>query len=314
MGISRRNFIKSMSGSFIAMNMSNMLNSNIVSRSEGKIAGIGMCDWNLGKMATPDTIPKAKDAHLHGIQVSLGTGPDNLPLREPEVRKKYLDMGKRYGITFHSVALGMLNSIPLATEPQSAIFVIDAIDAAKALGAKNVLLAFFGRGDLRLKNSSGKLRDLKDGEFSSYELDSKAVKRVVEALRLIVPRAEDAGIALGIENTITAKQNLEIIDQIGSPIAQVYYDVGNSTGEGYDAPGEIRMLRNDRICEVHLKDWKTPILGSPEAQVDMKACAKALDDIGYDKWLVLETSGRKDKFIEDTRANVAYVKKTFNVG
>ena len=136
---------------------------------------------------------------------------------------------------------------------------------------------------------------------------------MVEALRQIAPRAEDAGIALGIENTITAKQNLEIIDRIGSKMAQVYYDVGNSWGNGYDVPGEIRMLGNERICEVHLKDWKTPMLGSSGCMVDMVKCAKALDDIGYDKWLVLETSGRKNQFIEDTRTNVDFVKKTFQM-
>ena len=138
--------------------------------------------------------------------------------------------------------------------------------------------------------------------------------RSVEALRQIVPRAEDAGVALGIENTITAKQNLEIIDQIGSEMVQVYYDVGNSWGNGYDVPAELRMLAKNRICEVHLKDWKTPLLGSAEGMVDMGRCAKALADIGYDKWLVLETSGRKGKFFEDTRANVAFVKKTFRMG
>jgi len=96
-------------------------------------------------------------------------------------------------------------------------------------------------------------------------------------------------------------------------LVQVYYDVGNSWGNGYNVPHEIRMLGNDLICEVHLKDYKTKLLGSPEGQVDMKACAKALADIGYDKWLVLETSGRKGHFLEDTRANVAFVKKTFQM-
>jgi hypothetical protein len=45
----------------------------------------------------------------------------------------------------------------------------------------------------------------------------------------------------------------------------------------------------------------------------MTLCAEALSDIGYDKWLVLETSGRKDRFLEDTRLNVEFVKKTFEM-
>jgi len=47
--------------------------------------------------------------------------------------------------------------------------------------------------------------------------------------------------------------------------------------------------------------------------VDNVAAAAALRDIGYDKWLVLETSGRRDQFLEDTQANVAWAKETFGV-
>ncbi len=310
----RRNFIKSATAGMFAATLAGTGGNNLFALTESGTAGVGMCDWNLGGSADPQIIPKAHEAHLDGIQVSVGTAPDNIPLREKAVRQKYIEMGKKYNIKFHSVAAGgILNKIPLATEPQSAVYVIDALEAAKALGAKNILIAFFGNGDLRRKNSADKYSDLKDGNFSSYKLDDQRVERVVAALRQIVPRAEDAGVALGLENTLTAKQNLDIINQIGSKIVKVYYDVGNSTGNGYDVPNEIRLLGNDRICEVHLKDWKTTILGSPEGQVNMKKCASAFAEIGYDKWFVLETSGRKGKFIEDTRKNVAFVKKTFRM-
>ena len=160
-------------------------------------------------------------------------------------------MGKRYKIAFHSVAAGsILNRIPLATEPQSAVYVIDAVEAAKALGAENILIAFFGNGDLRLKNAEGKFNDLKDGDYSSFELNTKNVDRVVEVLRQIAVRAEDAGVYLGIENTLTAKQNLEIMDRVGSKMVKVYYDFGNSWGNGYNVIEELKMLGNKNICEI----------------------------------------------------------------
>ncbi len=313
MSFNRRDFLKA-TGLGLSLASIPVTGRYLFAESQKKPAGIGMCDWNLGKAADPELIPKAKEAHLEGIQVSVGTDPNNIPLRNPAIRKKYIELGKQYGIVFHSVAAGgILNSIPLATEPQSAVYVIDAIEAAKALGAKNILIAFFGNGDLRLKDSQGKFIKHADGKFVTYELDTKAVKRVVEALRQIVPRAEDAGVALGLENTLSAKQNLEIIDQIGSKMAQVYYDLGNSTGNGYDVFNELRLLGNDRICEVHLKDWKTKLLGSEEGEVEFQKHAQVLTEIGYDKWLVLETSGRENKFMEDTRANVAFAKRLFKM-
>lgn len=278
---------------------------------------IGMCDWNVrnpqgqGGSCRPDFIPIAADAHIKGLQVSVATAPDNVALRSKEVRNQYKELGKKHGVHFHSLAAGsILNSIPLASEPESAVYVIEALEAAADLGASNVLMAFFGRGDLRYKDHRG--RDIQTAEGpNEFLLDQRGVERVVNALRQIAPRAEDLGVALGLENTITAKQNLEIMEQVGSPMLQVYYDLGNSWGNGYDVPAELRMLGNDRICEIHLKDWDTAILGSDEGMVDFEACAAACRDIGYDKWYVLETSGRRDHFVEDTRKNVAFAKSLF---
>lgn len=275
--------------------------------------GIGICDWNLGPMCDPELIPRAAEADLTGIQVSLGRDPDQILLRDPSVRARYVEMGREHGVSFHSIALGMFNTYPLAEEPRCAVWLIDAIDTAVALGATNVLMAFFGNGDLRYRDADGEFVNESAGEFASFRLDEGKVSSVVDTLVQVVPRARDAGVALGLENTITAAQNLEIIERVGSEWLQIYYDMGNSTGNGYDVPSEIRMIGNDRLCEFHLKDWNTPLLGSEGCMVDNKAVASALKDIGYDKWLVLETSGRRDLFLEDTRTNVAWAKDLFGV-
>ncbi len=273
-----------------------------------------MCDWNLGTPANPELIPRAAEAHLSGLQVSIGTKPDSIPLRSPEVRRRYIELGKQHGITFHSVAAGaILNAIPLKSEPQSAVYVIDAIEAAAALGAANILMAFFGNGDLRRPDSSGKFNPIKEGLFSTYELDEAGVTRVVEMLRQVIGRAEDANVILGLENTLTARQNLEIIERVGSPVLQVYYDMGNSTHYGYDVPSEIRLLGKARICEMHIKDWNSKVFSRQPGEVNMPEVAKALQAIQYDRWLCLETSGEKDRFIEDTRDNVAFSRKMFGI-
>ncbi|UCF37176.1 MAG: sugar phosphate isomerase/epimerase [Acidobacteriota bacterium] len=310
MRVTRRGFL---GFSALSLTSAAALNSRLVaSNFETGGIKIGMCDWNLGPACDPEMIPRAEAAHIAGIQVSVGTNPDNIPLREASVRSRYLELGKKHGVVVNSVAAGgILNNIPLKSEPQSAVYVIDAIEAAAALGAKNILMAFFAAGDLRLTDSTGQLRNVSKGNFASYELDARGVTRTVEVLKQIVPRAEDAGVILGLENTLTAEQNLEIIDRIGSKMVQVYYDVGNSTHYGYDVASEIRQLGNERICEIHLKDWETPLLESGEGEVDFAAAAAACKEIGFDKWYVLESSGRENRFTEDTQANVAFSKKLF---
>lgn len=308
--MNRRSFLKS--AAFAGAGLSA---SQVFGASTTHPKGVGMCDWTMGCLAKPECFAKAEKAGLSGVQVSIGGKPDSIPLRSDAVRKQYLELSKKHNIKIHSVAAGsILNKIPLMSEPQSAIYVIDAIEAAAALGADNILMAFFGNGDLRKKGADGKsLNDLKDGDFSSYELNEQGVTRVVEVLRQIVPRAEDAGIILGLENSLTAKQNLSLIERVGSSQLQVYYDMGNSTFYGYDVPTEIRLLGKERICEMHIKDKGCKVFSSGKGQVDMPAVAKALQDIKYEKWMCLENGGAKNRFTEDTLDNVAYSKKVFGI-
>jgi L-ribulose-5-phosphate 3-epimerase len=280
---------------------------------------VAMTDWNLNSTADPIRIPLAAQVGLDGVQVSVGTTPDNIPLRDAGIRRQYLQLGERHRIAYPSTAAGaILNRIPLRSEPQAAVYVIDAVEAAAALGATNILIAFFSNGDLRLRDAMGELRNVSTGPHKEYALDEQGVTRVVEALRQIAPRARDAGILLGLENTLTARQNLEILDRIGSEMVKVYYDVGNSTSYGYDVPGEIRLLGRELICEVHIKetlglnDPNARLLGGPASGgVDFPAVAAACRAIGYDRWYVLETSGREGRFEEDTRTNIEFVKRMF---
>ncbi|MBZ0258107.1 sugar phosphate isomerase/epimerase, partial [bacterium] len=132
MSLDRRSFIQTAGLSAAAISFTSAL-----AQAAGPSPKIGMCDWNLGGSCNPDLIPKAAEANLEGILVSVGTNPQNVPLRDPKVREKYLELGEKYNVKFPSVAAGsILNSIPLATEPQSAVYVIDAVEAAQALGGK----------------------------------------------------------------------------------------------------------------------------------------------------------------------------------
>lgn len=313
MAYSRRQFFGTLGGAAAGLTMTPSLPFSGDTRQRNTdTVRVGMCDWNLGPPSRPDLIPKAARANLEGLQVSVGTAPDNLPLRKPSVRERYLELGEKHDIQYPSTAAGgILNQIPLKSEPQSAVFVVEAIEAADAIGASNVLLAFFGNGDLRWRDENGEPENISDGPYAEYRLDEDGVERVVEALRQLAPRAEEAGVTLGLENTLTAEQNVDIISEVGSPAVSVYYDTGNSAAYGYDVPGEIRMLGNDRICEMHLKDRQSSVLGAPEGKVDFQATAEACADIGYDGWYVLETSGRDGQFMTDTQANVAFAEETF---
>ncbi len=246
---------------------------------------IGMCDWSL-QARDPGSVPLAEKLGLDGLQLQMGDPKDGVPLRKPELQKQYLEASRRYSIPFPAICPLFLNQAPLFLEPVTAIWVLDSVGVARNLGARVVMLPFFGKGELK----------------EPWQID-----RTVDVLRQLAPRAEAAGVVFGFENTLSAEDNLKVLDRVGSRALQVWYDVGNSSVRGYDLPAEIRRLGRSQICMFHIKDGRN-LLG--EGQINFPAVAAAVKDIGYNDWLILETASPND-LEADTRRNVAYVKRVF---
>jgi len=256
---------------------------------------ISACDWSLGERNKLSGLDVAKNAGLDGLEVSPGDAADVLPLADPALQKQYKDKARELGLTISSTAMGLLNQYPLASDPRGPAWLEQIIDATAALdtAAKVILLAFFGKGDLIKKSLLG-----------NRELKTSDVDVVVERLKDAAPRAEKAGVILGLENTLSAEQNWAIIERVKSDAVQVYYDIRNSTDNGYDVPAEIRLL-GDRICQFHFKDGGA-YLG--EGKVAMEPVAEAIHAINYTRWICLETSAPSKDREADFRKNADYTR------
>ena len=129
---------------------------------------------------------------------------------------------------------------------------------------------------------------------------------VGDVLRELGPQAQKAGVILGLEDTISARDNVRIMERSKSPAVLTYYDVGNSHQNGFNVVEEIRWLGRDRICEVHLKD-NPNYLG--EGKIDFVAVLDALGAIGYSGWAQLETSSPTKNVEADMSRNLAFIRK-----
>jgi sugar phosphate isomerase/epimerase len=246
---------------------------------------IGACDWSIGKLGDPAAFEVAKQIGLDGVQVSLGTAANDMRLRQPAVQQEYKDAAKQTGLQVASLAIGELNVIPYKSDPRTIPWVNDSLEVCQALGVKVVLLAFFSNDDLRG--------------------DQAGVDEVVRRLKAVAPKAEKAGVVLGIESWLSADEHLAILDRVGSPAVQVYYDVCNSTERGYDICKEIRQL-GKRICELHAKE-NGALLG--QGKVDFKKVRAALDDIGYRGWIQIEGAVPPGgKLLESCQANCKFLR------
>jgi sugar phosphate isomerase/epimerase len=246
---------------------------------------IGVCDWSIGKMGDPGAFEVAKQIGLDGVQVSLGTAANDMRLRKPEVQAQYQAAAKKAALEVASLAIGELNNIPYKGDARTVPWVSDSIGVCQALGVRVVLLAFFSKGDLRD--------------------DGAGVDEVVRRLKAVAPKAEQAGVILGIESWLSADQHLEILERVGSKSVQVYYDVCNSTDRGYDIYKEIRQL-GQRICEIHAKE-NGALLG--QGKVDFHKVRAALDDIGYRGWVQIEGAVPSGKpMLESYQANCKFLR------
>lgn len=245
---------------------------------------VGVTDWNLRQAAKTESIPLAKRLGFEGVQVSLGVGAESLPLSDPATQRAFLDEAKRAGLPIASVCLNILHKNILKSDPLGQRWVADSIPIAQKLGVSVILLPFFGPGALK----------------THAEMDY-----VGDALREIAPAAEKARVILGLEDTISARDNVRIMERAKSPAVLTYYDVGNSTIAGFDIIEEIRWLGRERICEVHLKD-NPHFMG--QGKINFPAVVDALADIGFDKWAQLETDSPTKSVENDMRTNLKFIR------
>lgn len=253
--------------------------------SKGVKFKLGVTDWNLQQEAKIGSLALAKKIGFNGVQISLGLGADRLPLGDPELQRAFLNESSRVGLPIASVCLNILHWHILKSDPPAQRWVADAIPIARKLGVKVILLPFFGRGALKTQAEMNYVGDV---------------------LRELAPDAEKAKVILGLEDTLSARDNVRIMERSRSPAVLVYYDVGNSTNNGFDIIEEIRWLGRERICEVHLKD-NPHFLG--QGRINFRAVIDTLAGIGFEEWAHLETDSPTGSVEKDMKRNLAYVRE-----
>jgi L-ribulose-5-phosphate 3-epimerase len=235
----------------------------------GKGFKIGICDWTVGRIADLEAFAVAKRLGADGVQVDFGMPDDDLPvLHNSCLQKKYMEEVKGSGIEIASFGMVALGWAPYKSDPRWLKWIKEGIDVSEEMGVGIILIPFFGERDLS---------DDKEGRLI-----------VAQKLARVSIQAERAGVVLGLESWMSAEQNMEIIDRVGSSAVQVYYDVGNSKKKGYDIYKEIRGLGAKNICEFHAKDYGHEEFGKGE--IDFRRVREAMDDIGYRGWFVFESN------------------------
>ena len=257
---------------------------------------VGMTDWNLGQRGDISKIALAREIGLDGIQVSVQYPTDGKTptVRDPKTQAAFKRAALENGIQICSLAIGNpgKSRLPMHTNAAFAILLVEAVEIAHNLGTNNILLPILGD--------------------SHIDMTSQAqVDTFVAMMKEVARYAERYGVVVGLEDWISAEDNIKLLDAIGSDYVAVYYDAHNIVSRVKDIYAEPKML-GKRIHQIHVKNANM-LMSTAGGKLDWPRMAQEFYDIGYRGWYVLETGSPTKDIVADTRANIEYVKKTFRM-
>jgi L-ribulose-5-phosphate 3-epimerase len=257
---------------------------------------VGMTDWNLGQRGDIAKIALAREIGLDGIQVSVQYPTDGKTptLRDPRTQAAFKRAALENGIQICSLAIGNpgKSRMPMHTSPAFAILLAEAVEIAYNIGTNNILLPILGDSHIDMTNQA---------QVDTFVAMMKEVARYAERYEVVV----------GLEDWISAEDNVKLLDAIGSDYVAVYYDAHNIVSRVKDIYVEPKML-GKRINQIHVKN-ASMLLSTPGGKMDWPRMSQEFYDIGYRGWYVLETGSPTKDLVADTRANIEYVKKTFRM-
>jgi L-ribulose-5-phosphate 3-epimerase len=244
-----------------------------------------------------EVIRQAGEIGFDGVELDVDAEYESSLLWQAEGRKAIQRLLSEAHLELPSVCLGTFWTYSFASPEESVRaraqgFTKEAIEWCAELGAKAILVPI----------TPGAERENPAAARASWSAE----------LRKLAPVAEEKKVCLAVENVgrgsgRTADALLEIVEAVGSPYVQVYYDFGNGLSLGGVPAREIPRL-GKTIARIHAKDPGGEYMG--EGWLDMAGVSAAIKGIGYDGYIVLETPATQDPAAAAAR-NLAYVKENF---
>lgn len=249
-----------------------------------------------------DAIEDAAEVGFAGFEYYVdGPTPAADPIWTPVGRTRIRRTADAADIQVPSVCLGYFNDQAWLTADDPAVradardALARAVDVAAGLDAPVIQVPFFGPAEIE---------------------DEQDETRVVAGVESAADAAAAADVCLAIENTLSATDNIALLERIDHPAVAHYYDIGNATALGYDPVEELAEL-GDRTAMIHVKD-RFVAGGDPyphgtmlgDADVDLEGVATTLEEIAYDGWLILETASSAEQ-LRDAAENLERARQVF---
>lgn len=291
----RRNFLQSITILAAGCCLPNGITGAAIHRKQRyKIAVIDLMILKRQKLGAFEL---ARKIGADGLELDMG-GLGNRDtfdnqLAKPEVRKLFLEKSRELNIEICSLAMTGFYAQSFATRPTYQKMIQDCIDTMVAMNVKVAFLPLGIQGDL-----------LKYPELRPA---------IVERLKVAGRMAKKAGVVIGIETSLAARDEVQLLREICCESIQIYFNFSNPLKAGRDLHRELQILGKKRICMIHCTDEDGVWLEN-NTRLDMRKVKETLDDIGYRGWLVIERSRDQKEptnVLKNFSANTQYMKRIF---
>ena len=186
------------------------------------------------------TCQLAASLGYQSVELDWNAAADALPggRMSPSMRDMILKNAAMNDITIASVAAHFLNAGNIASSSPAVVAgamrdIRRGIQLCADIGARVLLVPFFYDADI---------------------IGQAGLERLTRNLRVLAPDAAAAGVVLGVESTLSAADNLAVMQAVGSPAVGVYWDMANGMAVGYDPVADARALAAV-IVQVHAKEF-----------------------------------------------------------
>jgi alpha-L-rhamnosidase len=258
---------------------------------------VSVCDWMMLKRQKVGAIDLAKELGADGLELDLGGLGKNVSfqnaLNDRKTRELFISECNRRGIQFSSLALSAFYGQSFAKRENYEQLMDECIATMQAMGIR---VAFLPMG-----NQSDVVK-----EPALYPI-------LVERLKVVAKKAEAAGVVIGIETTLTAKEEAKLIDKIHSPAIKSYVNFSSILKRKGNIIRELQTLGKDRIIQIHASNTDGFWIENDPA-LEMAKVKQTLDRMGWSGWLVIERS-RDVKDVHNVKknygANVRYLQSVF---
>lgn len=257
---------------------------------------ISVCDWMILKRQKIGEFQLAHEIGCDGIEVDMGgLGKrdtfDN-KLRYPHFQKLFREKAQEFDVEISSIAMSGFYGQSFVERDNYVDLVQDCLNTMEAMGVK---IAFLPLGVCNLTKNP--------------ELRPELVKR----MKVVGDMAACKGMVIGIETSLDAKGELELLKEINSEGIKIYFKFQNALDAGRDVCSELEILGKENICQIHCTDTDGVTLPD-NTRLDLKKVKQTLDRMGWSGWLVMERSRDKNdvhNVKKNYGTNARYLKSIF---